>query len=168
MLTGHFAFPTAARPEGLSLNLQPEQVIDERAMVDLPGDPSSNSQSEPNSKEPAGLLNLAQAHRFVNALSRSTALCKSLQRMREAAQLVQVTNEQLDVLTDLEANPRMLVRSGAATGKTVIAQEHAKRLADENKDVSPFFNKSIAATDAGHSIDMDQFRRPLSAASQND
>lgn len=135
--------------EGLSLNLQSEQVIDERAMVDLPCAIRSLEHSIrfKFGKNRQG-LSPGQSHRFVSALCRSIGFVQiiGVRIAREAAQLIQVTNEQLDVLTDLEANPRMLVHGAAGTGKTVIAQEYAKRLAADNKDVLLlFFNKSIAA-----------------------
>jgi hypothetical protein len=66
---------------------------------------------------------------------------------REAKHLIQVTDEQLDVLNDLELNPRMIVHGAAGTGKTVLAQEFAKRLAARGKSVLLlFYNKGIAKT----------------------
>jgi DNA helicase IV len=56
-----------------------------------------------------------------------------------------VTNEQYDVLADLEINPRMMIHGSAGTGKTVLAQEFAKRLDSRGtKVLLLFYNKGIA------------------------
>ncbi|MCH2186492.1 AAA family ATPase, partial [Myxococcota bacterium] len=61
--------------------------------------------------------------------------------------LIRVTNEQLEVLHDLDDNPRMIIRGGAGTGKTLIAQEFAKRQAEaDNKVLLLFYNRCIANT----------------------
>ena len=66
---------------------------------------------------------------------------------REARQLVQVTDEQMEVLADLEVNPRMVVHGSAGTGKTILAQEFAKRLLANGRSVLLlFYNKGIAKT----------------------
>jgi hypothetical protein len=66
---------------------------------------------------------------------------------REAGQLIQVTDEQLEVLNDLELNPRMIVHGAAGTGKTILAQEFAKRLASQGRSVLLlFYNRGIAKT----------------------
>jgi superfamily I DNA and RNA helicase len=60
--------------------------------------------------------------------------------------LIQVTEEQCETLADLEVNRRMIVHGLAGTGKTILAQEFAKRLAAENRSVLLlFYNKGIAA-----------------------
>lgn len=52
-----------------------------------------------------------------------------------SAQILYWTNEQLSVLDALARNRRQLVYGGAGTGKTVLAQEKARRLAAEGKTV---------------------------------
>lgn len=65
---------------------------------------------------------------------------------REAEQLIQVTAEQCEILEDLEINPRMIVHGSAGTGKTILAQEFAKRLAAKGRSVLLlFYNRGIAA-----------------------
>jgi len=66
---------------------------------------------------------------------------------REAAHLVQATDEQLEVLADLELNSRMIVQGAAGTGKTILAQEFARRLASKGLSVLLlFYNKGVAKT----------------------
>ena len=60
-------------------------------------------------------------------------------------QLIQVTNEQFNVLEDLQLNRRVAVRGCAGSGKTLIAQEFAKQLAADDKSVLLlFFNRAVA------------------------
>lgn len=64
---------------------------------------------------------------------------------RDRDQILKVTEQQLEVLEDLEVNPRMAVMGYAGTGKTVLAQEFAKRLADRGQKVLLlFYNRMIA------------------------
>ncbi len=64
---------------------------------------------------------------------------------RESNQLLEVTEEQFDVLREFEINSRVLVHGAAGTGKTVLAQELAKRFCLEGKSVLLlFYNKAIA------------------------
>jgi adenylate kinase family enzyme len=64
---------------------------------------------------------------------------------RESNQLLEVTEEQFDVLRELEINSRVLVHGAAGTGKTILAQELAKRFCLDGKSVLLlFYNKGIA------------------------
>jgi superfamily I DNA and RNA helicase len=89
-----------------------------------------------------------ESHDLVSRLTRSIGFVQILgvRFAREAEQLVQVTTEQCEVLADLEINPRMIVHGSAGTGKTIVAQEFAKRLAAKKRTVLLlFYNKGIAA-----------------------
>jgi len=74
---------------------------------------------------------------------------------RDLLQIVQVTEEQFEVLDDLKLNPRVAVRGYAGSGKTLLAQEFARRLEEDGKRVLLlFFNKVIAKT-VRYGIDRD-------------
>ena len=84
---------------------------------------------------------------------------------REAEQLIQVTEEQCEALADLEINPRMIVHGSAGTGKTILAQELAKRFEANGRTVLLlFYNKGIATkSDVQH---LKKNRESLSARSR--
>ena len=64
---------------------------------------------------------------------------------RDLQQIVQVTEEQFEVLEDLRLNPRIAVKGYAGSGKTLLAQEFARRLdEDGNRVLLLFFNRVIA------------------------
>ena len=93
-------------------------------------------------------LTSSQARALVAKLTRSIGFVQVLgvRLAHEERQIVQVTDEQLEVLTDIEANSRILVQGGAGTGKTLIAQSFAKNLADREKTVLLlFFNRGITS-----------------------
>lgn len=89
-----------------------------------------------------------EVHVFVQRMTRSIGFVEILgiRFAREAEQLIQVTEEQLETLADLEINARMLVSGAAGTGKTILAQEYAKRLDANGRNVLLlFFNRGIAS-----------------------
>jgi len=62
----------------------------------------------------------------------------------EEAALVELTNQQSLVLRGLAANPRVAIRGCAGSGKTMIAVEHARRLArDGAKVLFVCFNRAL-------------------------
>jgi superfamily I DNA and RNA helicase len=88
-----------------------------------------------------------EAQDLIARLTRSIGFVQILgvRIAREAEQLIQVTEEQCEVLADLEINPRMIVHGFAGTGKTILAQEFAKRLAAKGRSVLLlFYNRGIA------------------------
>ena len=132
-----------------ALEVQPQQIVDERALATPE---VAVRQLENHIRTKFGIrpgLNGQEIRTLIDKLTRSIGFVQVLgvRIAREAAQIVQVTNEQLDVLNDLDANSRMLVQGAAGAGKTIIAQEFAKRLAVQNKKVLLlFYNKGIAKT----------------------
>ena len=64
---------------------------------------------------------------------------------KDKQQLVEVTKEQFAVLEDLALNPRMAIKGYAGSGKTIIANEFAKRQESQGKNVLLlFFNRMVA------------------------
>ena len=94
----------------------------------------------------AGLSRI-QSEELVKLLTRSLAFVQKVgvRIARDRQQIVQVTNEQLNVLQDLMVNSKMAVRGVAGSGKTLLAQELARRLEEDGKSVLLlFFNRMIA------------------------
>jgi len=89
-----------------------------------------------------------EAREFVQHLTRSIGFVEILgvRIAREAEQLIQATQEQCEALADLEINPRIIVHGAAGTGKTVLAQELAKKLEARGQSVLfLFYNKALQA-----------------------
>ena len=99
-----------------------------------------------------------EAHDLIERLTRGIGFVQTLgvRIAREAKQLIQVTEEQCEALADLEINARMIVHGAAGTGKTVLAQELAKRLVAKRRSVLLlFYNRGIAAK-VRHAFTRDQ------------
>ena len=131
-----------------ALEIHPAQIIDESALLSIE-QAMTKLADHVRFKfgTPLGLKG-AEANALLDRLSRNIGFVQVLgvRMAREAEQIVQVTIEQLEVLTDLEANERMLIHGSAGTGKTIIAQTFAKRLAEQQKNVLLlFFNRGIAS-----------------------
>lgn len=129
-------------PTGLPLN----RIIDESQLLSVV--PSiTRLESDIRSRYKRRGMTPKEVHDFVKRMTRSIGFIEILgvRIAREADQLIQVTQEQCETLTDLEINHKMIVHGAAGTGKTVLAQELAKRLAVEDKSVLLlFYNKGIA------------------------
>lgn len=133
---------------GGAFEISPAQIIDEGALLGIE-QAIVRMEAHIRSKYgvPAGLTG-GEHKAFLDRMNRSIGFVQVLgvRIAREGEQIIQVTTEQLDVLGDLEANERMLVHGSAGTGKTIIAQTFAKRLAEQQKHVLLlFFNRGIAS-----------------------
>ena len=123
------------------------RIIDESHLSDLPSE-IARLEGEFRASYRRKGMSPSEVHNFVRRMTRSIAFVEILgvRLARESEQLIQVTQEQCDTLADLEVNPRMIVHGSAGTGKTVLAQEFAKRLdADGQSVLLLFYNKGIAA-----------------------
>lgn len=131
-----------------ALEINPSQIIDEKGLLGIE-QAVTRLEDHIRSKfgTPKGLKGM-ESKALLDRLNRSIGFVQVLgvRMAREAEQIVQVTNEQLEVLADIEVNERMLIHGAAGTGKTIIAQSFAKRLAHEQKQVLLlFFNRGIAS-----------------------
>jgi hypothetical protein len=82
----------------------------------------------------------------------------------EDAALVELTREQAMLLARMARNPRMAIHGCAGSGKTMLGVEHARRLAEDGKDVLfVCFNRALAAhlhtSIANPRIDFSNFHR---------
>jgi hypothetical protein len=131
-----------------ALEIHPAQIIEEGDLLDIE---TAIKRLEDHVRLKYGKtpgLKGAEPKTLLDRFNRSIGFVQVLgvRLAREAEQIVEVTNEQLEVLADLEANERMLVHGSAGTGKTILAQTFAKRLGQEQKLVLLlFFNRGIAS-----------------------
>jgi hypothetical protein len=122
------------------------RIIDESKLAEITSQISRLETEFRSTHNRKGMTPL-EVRDLVQRLTRSIGFIEILgvRIAREAEQLIQATQEQCDALADLEINPRMIVHGPAGTGKTVLAQELAKRLAARGKSVLLlFYNKGIA------------------------
>jgi len=82
-------------------------------------------------------LSASSQKAFLSALAPTVHLVSSLGARidDESAALVRLTNEQMEILETLREFPRIAVRGGAGTGKTLVAMERSASLAREGKRV---------------------------------
>jgi hypothetical protein len=124
------------------------RIIDEANLARLPS-VIGDIESDLRRTHGKGGITPTESNRLFARLTRGIGFITTIgvRIAREASNLVQATDEQLDVLNDLELNPRMIVHGAAGTGKTILAQEFARRLAASGKSVLLlFYNKGIAKT----------------------
>ena len=83
------------------------------------------------------LLSRLDRQAVIDSIRGDFQLVPSLRASAEAAdqELVRLTNEQCQLFARLSANPRVVTHGGAGTGKTLIAVEEARRLAEEGRRV---------------------------------
>lgn len=82
-------------------------------------------------------LSRRDSQAVIDSIRGDFQLVPALRASAEAAdqELVRLTNEQCQLFARLSANPRVVTRGGAGTGKTLIAVEEARRLAGEGQRV---------------------------------
>lgn len=123
------------------------RIIDESHLVRI-GEKTLRLDAEIRSTHKRKGMTPVEAREFVQHLTRSIGFVEILgvRIAREAEQLIQATQEQCEALADLEINPRIIVHGAAGTGKTVLAQELAKKLEARGQSVLfLFYNKGIAS-----------------------
>jgi hypothetical protein len=92
-------------------------------------------------------VNRFQASNILERLLRSVGFITKIgiRLIQEGNQLVKATDQQLEILDDLELNPRTAVMGYAGTGKTIIATEFAKRMSERgHKVLLLFYNRMVA------------------------
>ena len=93
-------------------------------------------------------LNRDDKRTIVESIRGDFQLVPSLRATAESAdrELVRLTDEQSALFARLVANPRVIARGSAGTGKTVIAAEEARRLAAAGDEVLyTCFSRNLAA-----------------------
>lgn len=121
-------------------------IIDERKIEDIE-QAHHDLESAVRSRFPRRGMSPREAEALIATLTRGIGFVQKLgvRIAREREQLIQVTDEQMEVLDDLEANLRMVVQGSAGTGKTILAQAFSRRMLEAGKSVLLlFYNKGIA------------------------
>jgi hypothetical protein len=97
------------------------------------------------------------AKTIINRLTKSISFIEKVgvRVARDRQQLIEVTEEQFKVLEDLEINPRMAIQGFAGTGKTVLATEFAKRVANDGEKVLFLFYNRLIANKVRRGFDRD-------------
>lgn len=122
------------------------RIIDEAQLLDLHRE-INRLESDIRKRYNKPGLSPQRAADFVKRMTRNMGFVQILgvRIARESSQILEVTEEQFEVLRELELNSRVLVHGAAGTGKTILAQELAKRLSSAGKSVLLlFYNKGIA------------------------
>lgn len=141
-------FPQCSyRPGGGATGVPLSRIIDEQRLANIVAELPKLERDVRAAFRRSGMTK-PEAAEFIKRLTRGIGFVQILgvRLAREAEQLIQVTEEQCQVLSDLEINPRMIVHGAAGTGKTVVAQAFAKRLGESGRKVLLlFYNKGIAS-----------------------
>lgn len=97
------------------------------------------------------------AERIHKKLTRSIGFVNRIgvRLARDYDQIVDMTEQQMDVLYDLNANQRVMVNGVAGSGKTLIATEFAKRLEEDGQSVLLLFYNRALANSVRRSFDRD-------------
>ena len=144
------AFPHCSKPPhmGNASDVPDTLILDERALL-KPLDAIVKVISFLAGQHKRPGLNSNQATRVIEQLIREIHFVQKVgyRLARDEKALIKATDEQMDVLADLEVNPRCIIRGGAGTGKTLMAQEYAKRRSTAGDRVLLlFYNRSICNT----------------------
>ncbi len=139
LLMGHaVAFPFATAPRiGIGPNAPAEIVVDKSDLADLPAALERIAAYHRGSRDRRRAPGEAGMAMLRKLLAPEVVIATPLaaQIAEEEAALIELTNEQTLLLRGLAANPRVAVTGCAGSGKTMIAVEHAQRLAREGKTV---------------------------------
>lgn len=140
-------FPQCSLADGSdALAVPRRKIIDERKLLHIDKEIRKLEDDVRGTFKKRGMT-ATEARHLIHSLTRGIGFVQVLgvRIAREAEQLIQVTQEQCQVLADVELNPRMIVQGSAGTGKTVLAQEFAKRLEAKGQSVLLlFYNRGIA------------------------
>lgn len=142
------AFPDCSRPAGSGRipEVPNELILDSMALLEPLGAINRVcSYNEAHHGRPG--VKRYQASHILERLLRSVGFVTKIgvRLIQDHSQLVKATDQQLEILEDLELNERTAVMGYAGTGKTIIATEFAKRMADSGKRVLLlFYNRMVA------------------------
>ena len=144
------AFPHCSRPAGSGVipEVANELILDSTALLDLLEAVNKVCEYNESHMGREGVRR-HQASVILERLLRSVGFITKIgvRLLHDQQQLVQVTEQQLEVLEDLELNEKTAVMGYAGTGKTIIATEFAKRMSEAGKKVLLlFYNRAIANT----------------------
>ena len=142
------AFPDCSRPAGSGRipEVPDDLILDSTALLEpLSAIERVRNYNETHHGRPG--VKRYQASHILERLLRSVGFVTKIgvRLIRDQSQLVKATEQQLEILEDLDLNERTAVMGYAGTGKTIIATEFAKRMSDSGKRVLLlFYNRMVA------------------------
>lgn len=144
------AFPNCSRPAGSGpiAEVPDDLVLDSQALLDPTAAINKVCAYNENHLRREGVSKY-QASQILERLLRSMGFITKVgvRLLHDAKQLVQATEQQLEVLEDLEINPITAVMGYAGTGKTIIATEFGKRCSEKGQKVLLlFYNRMVSNT----------------------
>jgi DNA helicase IV len=142
------AFPDCSRPAGSGQipEVPDDLILDSTALLDPIDAIGRVCRYNEQHLQRTGVRR-HQASHILSRLLRSVGFVTKIgvRLIRDHTQLVKATDQQLEILEDLELNERTAVMGYAGTGKTIIATEFAKRCADSGQKVLLlFYNRMVA------------------------
>ena len=149
-------FPNSTLPQAFVApsSLPKAVILDEATLMDVEQAIASVESYYTNNLNRPG-ADTHTAGRIHNKLTRGIGFITSVgARIAKARkQIIEVTREQFDVLEDLEANHRMVIKGVAGSGKTLIAREFASRLETKEATVLFLFYNRMLANSVRYSFD---------------
>jgi hypothetical protein len=144
------AFPNCSRPAGSGriTEVPDELILDSQALLNPTAAIKQICDYNETHMGREGVTKY-QASNILERLLRSVGFITKIgvRLLHDSKQLVQATDQQLEILDDLELNPKTAVMGYAGTGKTIIATEFAKRCAEKGqKVILLFYNRMVANT----------------------
>ena len=144
------AFPDCSRPAGSGRipEVPDDLVLDSQALL-KPADAIDRICRYNEQHLRRSGVRRHQASHILERLLRSVGFVTKIgvRLIQDNTQLVKATEQQLEILEDLELNERTAVMGYAGTGKTIIATEFAKRCAERGQKVLlMFYNRMVANT----------------------
>lgn len=144
------AFPDCSKPPhmGNSSDVPDQLIIDERLLLD-PANAIQQAIDFVVQQHGRPGVSKDQAEALIKRFTREIHFIQKVghRLTRDKKALIRATEEQMDVLIDLEVNERCIVRGGAGTGKTLMALEFAKRRqAEGDRVLLLFYNRAICNT----------------------
>ena len=137
-------FPDAGCPGQLGADLPAQLIVDAESL------PWADKAVEAVFRASVGAgapMTTTEVDRLVKELAPCFALAPSLAASigHEEAALVRLTTEQCEVIDAMAEIPRLGIKGGAGTGKSLVAMERARRLAAEGERVLLLcFNRALA------------------------
>jgi hypothetical protein len=131
-------FPSVDFPKkSLPLNYQPSMILD-RANLRAAGKAIDTAFAFGSGKPRTAVISTADSRRIVEMIAPDLYAALSMRHALEAREraFIRLTEEQGRVLDFLEEQPRAVVAGAAGTGKTMVALQLARRLADAGQKVS--------------------------------
>jgi superfamily I DNA/RNA helicase len=140
-------FPQCSKPTSARIpELDPQLILDEGSLYSIEDSIERIKKLIATRHEREG-ISRREAEDIVSEWNRTQSFIPKIgvRIVRDSEQLVAVSSEQFSVLDDLEINPRVVVSGFAGTGKTLLAQEFARRRESLGKKVLFLcYNKALA------------------------